>query len=235
MWSLFAAVGLFTIGAVLSIANGIRELIDPEPADNFVVGFIVLGVALVLESVSLTPVHPAGPPGRQPVPGEPARLRAQRLGHDPARRHPRGCRGDHRSASSRSRGSGLHADHRRPAVRRDRVHPHRAPARGDRAACSSTATASTSWARPHPRCCGRRCCGRLGAHPQIERVTYLHLEFTGPRRLYLVAAIDLTGHDAEEVVGAATAEDRDRPAAGSRSWTSWCSRCHCRRTETLTA
>ncbi|TPX05051.1 cation transporter, partial [Schumannella luteola] len=29
-WSLFAAFGLFTIGAVLSIATGIRELVAPE-------------------------------------------------------------------------------------------------------------------------------------------------------------------------------------------------------------
>jgi divalent metal cation (Fe/Co/Zn/Cd) transporter len=30
-------------------------------------------------------------------------------------------------------------------------------------------------------------------HREIERMTYLHLEFVGPRKLYLVAAVDITG------------------------------------------
>jgi hypothetical protein len=42
--------------------------------------------------------------------------------------------------------------------------------------------------------------GRLQQHPEIERVTSLHLEFTGPRRLYLVAAVDLAGDEREELV-----------------------------------
>jgi divalent metal cation (Fe/Co/Zn/Cd) transporter len=33
--------------------------------------------------------------------------------------------------------------------------------------------------------------------PEVERVTYLHLEFLGPSRLYLVAAIDMSGNDQE--------------------------------------
>src|SRR5690606_33433054 len=41
---------------------------------------------------------------------------------------------------------------------------------------------------------------RLREHGEIERVTFLHLEFTGPRRLYLVAAVDLAGDEREELV-----------------------------------
>ena len=37
----------------------------------------------------------------------------------------------------------------------------------------------------------------LTEHPEIERVTYLHLEFVGPARLFVVAAVDLTGDRAE--------------------------------------
>jgi hypothetical protein len=33
-------------------------------------------------------------------------------------------------------------------------------------------------------------------HPDIDRITYLHLECVGPERLYLVAAVDMAG-DAE--------------------------------------
>jgi len=44
---------------------------------------------------------------------------------------------------------------------------------------------------------------RLLARPEIERVTYLHTEFVGPGRLYLVAAVDMTGDDSEEHVAVA--------------------------------
>ena len=53
-WSLFAAFGLFTVGAVLSVATGVQELLDPEPVTDYLVGYVVLAVAAVLESVSLT-------------------------------------------------------------------------------------------------------------------------------------------------------------------------------------
>jgi divalent metal cation (Fe/Co/Zn/Cd) transporter len=33
--------------------------------------------------------------------------------------------------------------------------------------------------------------------PDVDRVTYLHIEFVGPGRLYLVAAIDMAGDDVE--------------------------------------
>ena len=38
---------------------------------------------------------------------------------------------------------------------------------------------------------------RILEHPDVNRVTYLHLEFVGPQRLFVVAAVDLTGDDRE--------------------------------------
>ena len=52
IWSLFAAIGLFAVGAGVSITHGIQELITPEPATNFAIAYVVLGVAFVLEGVS---------------------------------------------------------------------------------------------------------------------------------------------------------------------------------------
>jgi hypothetical protein len=40
----------------------------------------------------------------------------------------------------------------------------------------------------------------LAEHPEIERVTYLHLEFVGPAKLFVVAAVDLTGDRRENDV-----------------------------------
>lgn len=37
-------------------------------------------------------------------------------------------------------------------------------------------------------------------HRDIARLTYLHLKFVGPRKLYLVAAVDLQGDHPEHEV-----------------------------------
>src|SRR5215469_5346709 len=52
VWSLFAALGLFVAGAVVSGTQGIGELLRPEPGSNFLIGYIVLAVAFVLEGTS---------------------------------------------------------------------------------------------------------------------------------------------------------------------------------------
>ena len=52
VWSLLAAVGLFVAGAAISITHGIQELITPEPATDFVVGYVVLALSFVLEGIS---------------------------------------------------------------------------------------------------------------------------------------------------------------------------------------
>jgi cation diffusion facilitator family transporter len=52
VWSLFAALGLFVAGAAVSITHGIQEIMNPEPAGRFAVGYIVLAVSFVFESVS---------------------------------------------------------------------------------------------------------------------------------------------------------------------------------------
>jgi cation diffusion facilitator family transporter len=52
VWSLFAALGLFVAGAAVSVTHGIQELLRPEPAGHFVIGYMVLTVSFVLESIS---------------------------------------------------------------------------------------------------------------------------------------------------------------------------------------
>jgi cation diffusion facilitator family transporter len=52
VWSLLAALGLFVAGAAVSVTHGVQELLHPEPATNFVVGYVVLAVSFVLEGIS---------------------------------------------------------------------------------------------------------------------------------------------------------------------------------------
>lgn len=52
VWSLLAALGLFVAGAAVSVTHGVQELLRPAPATHFVVGYIVLAVSFVLEGIS---------------------------------------------------------------------------------------------------------------------------------------------------------------------------------------
>src|SRR6266478_1517749 len=52
VWSLFAALGVFVAGGAVSVTRGIQELIHPQPAERFVVGYVVLAVSFVLEGIS---------------------------------------------------------------------------------------------------------------------------------------------------------------------------------------
>ena len=52
VWSMFAALGLFAAGSAVSVTHGVSELFDPSPAEDYLIGYIVLAVAFVLEGVS---------------------------------------------------------------------------------------------------------------------------------------------------------------------------------------
>ena len=52
IWSMFAAFGIFTAGAVVSIQHGIQSLLQPEAATDYLVAYIVLGISFVLEGIS---------------------------------------------------------------------------------------------------------------------------------------------------------------------------------------
>jgi cation diffusion facilitator family transporter len=54
VWSMFAAVGLFTVGAVVSVQHGVSELGARGPAEHPVVNYAVLAISFVLEGVSFS-------------------------------------------------------------------------------------------------------------------------------------------------------------------------------------
>jgi cation diffusion facilitator family transporter len=55
VWSLLAAVGLFVMGAAVSVWHGISDLLhEPTGHENYLIAYIVLGVALLFEGASFT-------------------------------------------------------------------------------------------------------------------------------------------------------------------------------------
>ena len=56
-WAFLAALGIFLIGGALSIGEGVRSLLVPEPLESLWVGVAVLVVAFVFESYSWYTAH----------------------------------------------------------------------------------------------------------------------------------------------------------------------------------
>ena len=52
-WGLLASLGVFLVGALLSIRQGIEQLLEPTQASSFGLTYVVLFISLVLESLSL--------------------------------------------------------------------------------------------------------------------------------------------------------------------------------------
>ena len=52
-WALLASVVVFVAGAVFSFREGVAELLHPVPLESFVVVYVVLGVSVVLDTISL--------------------------------------------------------------------------------------------------------------------------------------------------------------------------------------
>ncbi|WP_341955729.1 cation diffusion facilitator family transporter [Microbacterium sp. LWH13-1.2] len=54
VWSLIAAFGIFTAGSIVSIMHGVQELSETGPVESPAVAYTVLGIAFVLEGASFT-------------------------------------------------------------------------------------------------------------------------------------------------------------------------------------
>ena len=194
-WSLVAAFGLFSAGAVVSVWHGITELTAPSEEPSYAINYLVLGVAFVLEGISF--------------------LQATRQVHGAARRfglHP--LRFVARTSNPTLRavffedfaallgillaggGIGLHQ------LTGDKVWD----AVGSIAVGVLLAFVAVFLMRRNmdyivgeelPPDLRARVIANLLDHDAIERITYLHVEYVGPQRLFVVAAVDLTGDDTE--------------------------------------
>ena len=194
-WSLVAAFGLFSAGAVVSVWHGITELTAPSEETSYTINYLVLGIAFVLEGISF--------------------LQATRQVHGAARRfglHP--LRFVARTSNPTLRavffedsaallgillaGGGI-ALHQ---LTGDKVWD----AVGSIAVGVLLAFVAVFLMRRNmdyivgeelPPELRARVIANLLDHDAIDRITYLHVEYVGPQRLFVVAAVDLTGDDAE--------------------------------------
>ena len=196
IWSLVAAFGLFSAGAVVSIWNGISALLAGEDdTPSYLVNYVVLGLALVLEGASFLQAS------RQ-VHGAAARFGLHPLRYVAQTSNPtlRAVFFEDSAAlvgiMLAGAGIGLHQ------LTGNAVFD----AAGSIAVGLLLAFVAVYLMRrnmdyllgeglsPQMR---SRVVAALLDHPQIERITYLHVEYVGPQRLFVVAAVDLTGDDPE--------------------------------------
>jgi cation diffusion facilitator family transporter len=195
VWSMFAAFGLFTAGAVVSITHGISELRNPEPATDFGIAYAVLGIAFVLEGISFTQAF------RQ-TRRNADRLRRRHLAYVLNTSNPTLRAVFFEDAAAliglliAFGGIGLHQLTGSPVP----------DAIGSILVGVLLAVIAVVLINRNrrfligeavPTDYRNRVLVELLSSPEVDRVTYLHLEFVGPERVFLVAAVDLTGDDLE--------------------------------------
>ena len=195
VWSLFAALGLFVAGAAVSVTHGVEEFLHPEPAADFAVGYAVLAVAFVLEAISFAQSL------RQARP-EAAALQRDLIEHVLATSDPtlRAVFAEDLAALV-----GLVI-----ATAGLALHQITGSARPDAAGSILVglllAVVATVLINRNRRfLVGQEVDPRVRAaalqvlldEPEIARVTYLRLEIVGPRMVSVIAAVDLSGDDAE--------------------------------------
>ncbi|GAA4718667.1 cation transporter [Isoptericola chiayiensis] len=199
VWAMFAAIGLFAVGAGVSVAHGIQELVHPEPAENLGIAYAVLAVAFVLEGVSFVKAV------RQ-ARGEARLARQDVVAHVAETSDP-----TLRAVVAEDAAALVGIVIAFLGVLLHQLTGSAVPdAVGSIVIGLLLAVVSIllvdrnrrflvgEVARPEVR---DAILDRLLAMPQVDRVTYLRLEFVGPRALYLVASVDLVGDAREAAVG----------------------------------
>ncbi|PTR23540.1 cation diffusion facilitator family transporter [Rhodococcus sp. OK519] len=195
IWSLFAALGLFAVGAGVSITHGIQELVHPAPASDFGVAYAVLGIAFVLEAISFRQAF-------KQLRGEAHDAHRDVLEHalltsDPTVRAV--------FAEDAAALIGL-------VIAFAGVLAHQVTGSPVPDAIGSIAVgvllgviALVLLDRNRRFLVGEpgtpelrtQAVAKLLSYPEVERVTYLRMEFLGPHQVYLVASVDLVGDFAE--------------------------------------
>ena len=199
VWSLLAAVGLFVVGAAVSIWHGISDLLhEPGGHENYLIAYIVLGIALLFEGASF--------------------LQATRQLHDEAQTYDRDLL-EHALATSDPTTRAVFAEDSAAliglviALAGIALHQLTGNAMWDaigsilvgvllavvavilidrnRRFLTGEPASSKIYAVAEQRLADMR---------DVEKVRFLRLEFIGPKQLFLVGSVDLVGDDTESNV-----------------------------------
>ena len=195
VWALLAALGLFVAGAAVSVTHGVQELLNPEKATDFLVGYAVLAVSFLLEGISFLRSVRQAKPAAQLL--ERDLIEQVMATSDPTLRAvfvedaaaliglviAAAGLGAHQltgSAAPDAVGSIL-VGVLLGAVAIFLINRNREFLLGEEA-------------DPRIRAAVARA---LLNEPEVSRVTYLRLEFVGPRQVSVIGDVDLTGDDIE--------------------------------------
>ncbi len=191
IWSMFAAIGVFMAGAVVSVQHGVQELLKPNDATRFSIAYAVLAVAAVLETGSLIQsllqarkvaaqyrrstfdyaLNGSNPTLRAVIAEDGAAVVGLAIAFVGIVLHQ--VTGDPLYDSIGSILIGLLLGVTAVILIGRNRHYLIGATPSDEARTSVGRT--------------------IAAQAEIERITYLHLEFVGPAQLYVVAAVDLIG------------------------------------------
>lgn len=198
VWSMFAAFGLFSAGAVVSVWHGLQALGSTEEDTRYLVGYVVLVIAFVLEGTSFLQAL------RQ------TRGAAAVLGLHPLRYIARTSDPTLRAVFAEDSaaligltiaGAGM-ALHQ---VTGNAVYDALGSILvglllGGVAIFLIARNMDFLTGQVVSRAIRLQALNALLARPEVESVTFLHLEYVGPNRIFLLAAVDLVGDDDEREI-----------------------------------
>ena len=200
VWSLLAAIGLFVVGASVSIWHGVSELLGGEQAEgrDYALAYAVLGISFVLEGISFLQAV------RQ-LRGEANRLHRDVLAHALETSDPT-VRAVFAEDAAALVGIAI-------AAGGITMHELTGTAAWDAAGSILVGVLLGAVAvllidrnrrfltgEPGSADLRDAALARVQELPDVATVRYLRLEFIGPKQLFLVASVDLTGDDPESSV-----------------------------------
>ncbi len=198
VWSMFAAFGLFTAGSIVSIWHGVQSLTEPDSETAYGWAYVVLAIAFVLEGTSFLQAR------RQ------TRAAAKQQGMHPLRYIAKTSNPTLRAVYAEDSAAlvGL-------VIAAAGIYLHQVTGNAVYDAIGSILVGVLlgviavflidrnrdflvgQAAAPALRA---RALEALRSAPDVERVTFLHLEFVGPGQIFLTAAVDLVGNEHETTV-----------------------------------
>ncbi len=198
VWSMFAAFGLFAVGSAVSVLHGVQELRATGKDSDYLIGYLVLAVAFVLEGTSFLQAL------RQ------TRGAATRVGLHPLRYIDRTSNATLRAVFAEDSaalvglviaalGLGLHQ------LTGNAVYDALGSILvgvllGVVAVFLISRNIDFLTGQSVGAQTRENALGALLAVPQIEAVTFLYIEYVGPNRVFLIASVDLVGDDDESEI-----------------------------------